>query len=224
MQASRKQGEMMDDLLRTAVGAVLASLLAWIVGTRVAYRWDDLRRRRESDLADRAEFYRLYGEFFAVWKLWDTHVTRPSLEVPSGVQWELLTRGGHVEGGFEALLVKVASERRLSNREVTLLACYRQAYQRLRERIRDGRRLEWWAMNKPGRGPGYLEYQTFKALTEFFASLLAREEVRGWFRLSPPPSSDEAIRRILGATSVVVDWEPEARRLLSLGDPAAGRA
>lgn len=203
------------DVLVAMIAALVTALLAWLVGTRVAYRWDDLKRRRESDLSDRARFYRIYGEFFAVWKAWDTHITRPALVVPDGLQWALLDRAAQVEGEFEALLVKVASERRLGDREVTLLACYRQAYQRLRERIRGGRRLEWWAMNKPGRGTGYQEYQMFKALSEWFVALLAHDEIRGRLRVSAPlPPRDAAIRRLLGVTAVVVDWESEARRLL----------
>lgn len=213
-----------------------------IFGPRAAYRWDDLKRRRESDLSDRVRFYRIYGEFFAVWKAWDTHLTRPGIHAPSDAQWELLNRAAHVEGEFEALLVKVVSERQLGDQEVRLLACYRQAYQRLRERIREGCRLEWWATNKPGRGTGYREYQTLKAPSAWFGDLLAREDgARGRFCASKSdprsdaairrlfcvprsdPQPDAGIRRILGATVVVVDWEPEARRLLALDPIVDGR-
>ena len=43
----------------------------WIVTTRVSDHWDQIKRRREMDLASAEEFQRLYGEFFAVWKTWN---------------------------------------------------------------------------------------------------------------------------------------------------------
>jgi hypothetical protein len=104
-------------LITALFTAVVGSALAWLVGTQVSYNWDERRRRRESDLAALAAFYRLYGEFFATWKLWSAHCDEDyaaTLVRPDQIQWTLLERAEAVEGGFEALLVKVASERRRS--------------------------------------------------------------------------------------------------------------
>src|SRR5947208_735043 len=100
--------------------AIVGSAFAWVIGTQVSYNWDERRRRRESDLAALATFYRLYGEFFATWKLWSAHQDKAyaaTLARPSEIQWILLERTEAVEGGFEALLVKVASERRLTDED-----------------------------------------------------------------------------------------------------------
>ena len=58
-----------DDLIVAGVSLLLAAS----VGSLLAYIWDDLRRRREGDLAALETFYRTYGEFFATWKLWEAH-------------------------------------------------------------------------------------------------------------------------------------------------------
>jgi hypothetical protein len=219
------EADMIDSLFKAAFGALIASALAWIIGTRITYYWDDLKRRRESDLAARNEFYRVYGEFFAAWKLWDTHKRFPSIDVPEQVQWDLLCQAEEAEAGFEALLVKIASERHLTDRDVKLLACFRQAYQSLREKIRQGKRLEW-AANYPSPRAKYQEYETFKALAEYFANLLATDTARRWFRWrTPQPSSPEAIGRFLNATKVVDAWEPVAReQLLSMMQLRSGAA
>src|SRR3954463_10798929 len=61
------------NLLVAAFGALLAAGLLWGVGYRLTFVWEDRKRRRESDIAAVETFYRLYGEFFAAWKLWDSH-------------------------------------------------------------------------------------------------------------------------------------------------------
>ena len=62
-----------DDLIVALFSAVIAVVLLGLVGYRLAYYWDNQRRLRESDLAAVETFYRLYGEFFATWKRWDSH-------------------------------------------------------------------------------------------------------------------------------------------------------
>jgi phage terminase small subunit len=61
------------------------------------------------------------------------HKSRPAIAVPDCAQWDLLAKAEVAEAGFEALLVKLASERYLDDRDVRLLACSCQAYQSLRE-------------------------------------------------------------------------------------------
>jgi hypothetical protein len=62
--------------------AVLTSVLAWFVGTQVAYRWDEVKRRRELDLAALNDLYESAGGF--------------SLDrVPSSIGLEHGATGGH---------------------------------------------------------------------------------------------------------------------------------
>lgn len=175
--------------------AVLGSVLAWVVGTQVSYVWDERRRRRESDLAALATFYKLYGEFFATWKLWSAHKRSGVTPTrPVELQWSLLERAEAVEGGFEALLVKLASERSLSADEKRMLGCFREAYQMLRESIRENKPLNWWA----SRGSeGYEQYRAFKALAEYVAFLLEASPKRRRLRsAAPKPRRSEAIAAI----------------------------
>jgi hypothetical protein len=160
-------------LLIAAFTAIIGSLLAWVIGSHVAYRWDDRRRRRESDLAALATFYKTYGEFFATWKVWNAYKRADcALEVTPQVQAELLDRASAVEGAFESLLVKIASERRLGRKDKLMLGCFREGYQRLRERIREDQQLAWWSS---GTSNGMREYRAFKGLAEYVAFMLEQD-------------------------------------------------
>jgi hypothetical protein len=57
------------EIVKALIGPVVAVGLAWLVGNRLSSEWALRQRRRENSLASVAEFYRLYGEFFALWKL-----------------------------------------------------------------------------------------------------------------------------------------------------------
>lgn len=201
--------------------AVVGSLLAWVVGTQVSYVWDERRRRRESDLAALASFYQLYGEFFATWKLWSSHKRFGATPAPpDNLQWSLLERAEAVEGGFEALLVKLASERSLSDDEKRMLGCFREAYQMLRERIRENKPLDWWAT--PSGGQGFEQYRAFKALTEYVAFLLEASPKRRLLRTATPkPDRKEAIAAIGEMTErskFYGQWWKLATDHLHLGD------
>src|SRR6266849_7158940 len=128
---------MWDKLLPTLITTLFGAGLVWLVGTQVSYFWDERRRRRESDLTALATFYRLYGDFFTTWKLWSAHRRHGNkISAPDHLQWSLLERAETAEGGFESLLVKLASERKLSEDDKLLLGSFREAYQMLREQIR----------------------------------------------------------------------------------------
>jgi hypothetical protein len=57
----------------------------WFVTTRVADHWDQIKKRRELDLAAAGDFQRLYGEFFSVWKAWDS-ISRRKLEIKDSAE------------------------------------------------------------------------------------------------------------------------------------------
>ncbi len=55
----------------TGAISVVTLLLGWLVGVRITAAWTLRQKRRELELSAAHELYRLYGEFFAVWKLWN---------------------------------------------------------------------------------------------------------------------------------------------------------
>lgn len=173
-------GDQIAGLIADTWKILFAAGLAWLVGARVAYIWDDRKRRRESDLAALNDFYRAYGEFFTTWKLWDSHKQSRErgydLAKPQpGFQWKMLEQAEEAESVFEALLIKIASERKLDERQKLLIRSFRQGYQSLRENIRENKALAWWATEPEGmpeRLEGFRRYQAFKALAEYVARQL----------------------------------------------------
>ena len=117
------------------VVALLTLSLGWFVSNRITARWDERKKRRELDLIALGAFYEIYGQFFAIWKLWSG--ARKGLPEDDEFRREVLERSAEAEGRLESLLVRVASERNLSDRDCTLLGCFRQGFQSLRESIRE---------------------------------------------------------------------------------------
>src|SRR5215472_7594815 len=107
----------MGEIVAALVSVVLASLLAWFVGTRVSYGWDEVKRQREYDLAAVQSFYRCYGAFFSAWKMWAVYLRNQPLEGNRGkfpgndaTAWNILKEAENAESGFETILIKLASE------------------------------------------------------------------------------------------------------------------
>jgi hypothetical protein len=180
----------MWEVIAALVSVVVTSLLAWLIGTRVSYGWDEVKRQRESDLAALQSFYKCYGSFFAAWKMWAVYLRNHTFEgghpqFPAGdsTAWGILKEAEDAESGFEAILVKLASEYASSGRDRMLLASFRQGAQSLRECIRDGRALTWKAQPRSPRDRSpeevrqrlidYRKYRAFKALCEYVAIKLA---------------------------------------------------
>jgi hypothetical protein len=97
-------------LSNVAVALVQISLgaaLAWAIGTRVAYSWDDQKRRRESDLVALGDFYRAYGLFYTTWSLWHTYTNEDRkfrVTWPKEIQSQLLMKAEEAEAAFETSL------------------------------------------------------------------------------------------------------------------------
>lgn len=66
--------------------AFFAALLTVGLGPWLASRWNFFLKQRELDLAAVHQFYGLYGEFFAVWKLW--HSALRAAE-KSAIKWQM---------------------------------------------------------------------------------------------------------------------------------------
>jgi hypothetical protein len=157
--------EVLKAALNLAV-AVVTIALGWVLGQRLTVYWNLRQKQREYDMAAAREFQRLYGEFFAVWKLWNYH-----LKSPAGAgdpRSELLSRACTAEGSVESLFVRLASSRALTEEQARTLGRFRQGYQLLRQAIRDNRPLAW-------RSSAHPEYVAFKTLATEVALIIASE-------------------------------------------------
>ncbi|MEU5952105.1 hypothetical protein [Streptomyces sp. NPDC047525] len=209
------------------VTVAVSSLLAWLIGTQIAYRWDDVKRRRELDLVAVTEFYRCYGAFLRTWRMWNAHKRNldPGI-APGGVQWECLERAAVVEGDFEGILIKIVSERKLKSRDLLLLGAFREACQCLRERIREDKELRWFSRERPEAMAEFRQHRAFKALAMYVVALLQVRRttwVIGHRRIDRP-SESEQIAALLTVTLRVRrrDWVEVAECKLHLHELATG--
>lgn len=171
------------------VGPAVTVLLAAIAGQRLSAYWAVRQKRRELALSAANEFYRLYGEFFAVWKLWSyaaKSATRAEELEPT--RWALLQRATTAEAGVEALLVKLAAERPMTRCDLEIAGRFRQAYQMLRQVIKNRQPLDWYAGEHP-------QYHAYKALACNVAHLIATSD------RSKLPTSSDARSSLLEITS-----------------------
>jgi hypothetical protein len=150
--------------------ALITLGLGWVVGQRLTVNWNLRQKRRELDLSNAKEFQLLYGEFFAIWKLWNYYIRDiGAKELPGASRWELLKRACTAEAGMEAIFVRLASERNLSEEQIESLGQFRQLYQKLREGIRDNQPLRWDHSEHP-------EYMNFKRLGSQVAYFIVSDE------------------------------------------------
>src|SRR5262249_86939 len=132
------------------------------VGKAISEYWELRRKRRELELSTLNDFYRQYGEFFAVWKLWNQHLAEsPSLSEPQDAGWKLLERASAIEPGIEATLVKISAERKLRDEDIRDLGLLRQAFKSLRRSMRKGKELDW----------AYSEHEEYRAFKKLACSL-----------------------------------------------------
>jgi hypothetical protein len=158
MQLSELLVEECVKAIPTLAIALLTLLLGWFVGSRISSHWTLRQRRKELDLEAARNLHSLYGEFFAVWKLWNYYIRDIGPDVfPEASRWELLDRACTAEAGVESMFVRLASERKLSSSEIEVLGKFRQAYQQLRETIRSNKALKWDWHDHP-------HYRAFKQL------------------------------------------------------------
>jgi hypothetical protein len=143
--------------------------LGWLIGKRLTVLWSREQKENEEDLAAARVFHQLYGDFFALWKLWNYSLRDPGSQAAPGTsRWELLDRACNTEGKLEALFVGLAaSQRSLANNEIETLGRFRQRYQQLREAIRDNVPLNWDHSEHP-------DYNEFKSLAPQVAAIIVR--------------------------------------------------
>lgn len=149
------------------VTAAVLLLLTWGLGQRILFSWDARKKRQELDLATSSEFYALYGVFKDISKQWRIMLRQRGRELifPDHVRWDLLSRACSLESRNEAILMKLSAERLFTLEQVKTLGLFRQAFQQLREAIRDNDEVD-----SSSRG---LEYSLFNALSAEVASIIA---------------------------------------------------
>lgn len=169
------------------VSAIIVLALGWFIGNRLGMRWNLRQKRRELDLTAARNFYALYGEFFATWKMWNYFTRDVGADGLQGAsRWELLTRACQAEGRLESLFVTLVCERQLTDTDIATLGQFRQLYQQLRESIRDNVALAWDSSQDS-------DYLNFKSLATKVASLLTGESIA---ELSTGYSGADAVKRI----------------------------
>jgi hypothetical protein len=146
--------------------AVVVLLLGWFFGQKLTYKWNVRQKSRELQLSASQQFYIAYGEFFAVWKLWN-RLDRKA-DGFEDRRWELHKRSAAAEAIIEGTLVKLSSELELEEEDLNYLGRFRQAFQQLRQAIRKDQDLPWPSSDDP-------QYRTFKSLAIHVSGLLTSE-------------------------------------------------
>jgi hypothetical protein len=171
-----------QEIPKLFTGAALIAL-AWIGSRKFTDKWNLQQKARELDLTASNDFHALYGEFFAVWKLWNAFSRDIGEELlPGSSRWELLKRATDAEGRMEAMLVRVVSSKKLSAEDEETLGQFRQLYQQLREAIRANVALAWDASSHP-------DYTNFKQLAPRVALLIRDVRAEGRPALNDTPLS-----------------------------------
>ncbi|MGZ3416458.1 MAG: hypothetical protein ACXVEF_04125 [Polyangiales bacterium] len=192
MRLDVQPGVVQLELFKSALSLVLL-LTTWLLGQRILLFWERRKKQNEIDLATLGELQKVYGEFRTVGRLWRTFaLDRPTGEKvvcpDDGIHWQLHARAAAAEGSMEALVVKIATERRLDEEGIARMAILRESYQMLRRAIRD-RDFFYWKNGSP-------QYATFNESVVGIVSLLATPSER--------PEAAEAVtnvRRIADAAS-----------------------
>jgi hypothetical protein len=153
------------------ISALVLLGLVWFVGNRISLKWNLRQKQKENELAAARDFHALYGEFFAIWKIWNYHIRDVGAELlPCVSRCSLLDRACSAEGKLESMLVRLACEGDLDDPKVEVLGQFCQLYQELRESIRDNQPLAWDHSDHP-------RYLAFKRTAPKVASLIVKRQI-----------------------------------------------
>src|ERR1044072_6214268 len=117
--------EIFKSILSLSVSLITLGL-GWFVGLELSHQWNVRKKQKELDLLNAKEFQTLYGEFFAIWKLWNYY--RRDIgesELPGASRWELLKRACAAEALMEATFIRLSSESDLSAALVNFFGVFR---------------------------------------------------------------------------------------------------
>jgi hypothetical protein len=189
------------EMIKFALGLVTLSV-GWFFGQRIVAAWDIRKKRQELDIAAARDFHNLYGEFREVSRLWRAFMyvgtNGNEINFAPELRLEFMRRAATAEGRIESLIVKLATERKLSPAEMRTLGLFRQAYQRLREAIRNGERFDW-TRSSP-------EYALHNELTSQVAFMIDQKRIR---RQATSADAAKQLRSIAGVEPE--EWEREVR-------------
>lgn len=178
------------ELIKTAF-AFLTLAFGWFIGQRIIAFWDIRKKRQELDIGTATQFHKLYGEFKEVSRLWRTFTYTgrgKKLTFTKTVPLELLRRAAAAEGGVEAIIVKLATERRLKEEDIETLGLFRQAYQKLREAIRAKEPLEWTYNTR--------EYTLYNNLAGKTACIISTSKTKRRCKMAESPKILQKITKI----------------------------
>lgn len=167
-----------NDLQFEIIKSIVASLLTllvsfivlyfgWYFGNKITIEWNLKQKRREIQLDRANQFFQLYGEFFATWRVYNHLHDNEYLDDKERCI-EIFKRASAAEAGIEAILIKIASERKLDADEIKTLGCFRQSYQLLRKTIESKERF-------PFSSPEDHKYLAFKKLSCKVAQMLLED-------------------------------------------------
>jgi hypothetical protein len=168
--------DMFDKVVPNLLVKLVGGAAAVLVGRRVAHYWSMRQFLAQQDRIAAQQLSARYGDFFAIWKLWNILLRAPTSEGFDIRSRELLDRACKAEADVEASLLWLASTRDLPQPTVKLLGEFRQCFQQLREAIREQRSLPWHSSEHP-------EYRSLK---DHAAKILTMVEAG----TVSPPSTD----------------------------------
>ena len=175
------------DVLKTVIGPITAVGLAWLVGNRISAAWVLRQKRREQSIATASQFYGLYGEFFALWKMCNYAFRDSKEEIDAATIWDMMRRTTAIEASGEAILLRIASEMPLKEADIRNLGLFRQGLQRLRQSILKQKILGWTSSEHP-------EYRAFKGVSVEVGKLALE------IGSKQPPSPEQARAQLLEVT------------------------
>ncbi len=205
MDAYNLHSELIKGLISLGTGCIILAL-GWLVGNNLTYRMNIRQKRREIEIDRANQFFQLYGEFFAIWKLYNHLLIHHFLNDTRYI--EILKRASDAEAGIEAILIKIASDKKLSQNDIETLGNFRQSYQFLRETICNKRQIDWYYCN-------HYQYKRFKELSCKVANMLLEDnknklssKVTNIFPIfCKKPTNEEAFNTFLEITDN--KWEKE---------------
>ncbi|WP_210521511.1 hypothetical protein [Hymenobacter terricola] len=160
------------------VSALIILFITWAGGYWLLGEWELRKKAREIDLSLAMQFQQLFGEFKEIWRLWKVYEPKAA-NAPPLTKWDLLTRASSAEGRVEAVLLKLATDRQLTQEKLITLGLFRQSFQVLRQGIRDAESLEY--------GFTSARYRLFNRLGAEVAHIIV-DRASG-----PPPTAKQAI-------------------------------
>jgi hypothetical protein len=211
---------LLTEALRLVSGALLL-LITWKFGQRILVQWEGRKKRQEVDIATSKDLQNLYAEAKQISRTWRSLVKlncNTAANITAEKHWELQTRAIEVESKYEAIVVKLATERKLSDGDIRFLGLLRQAFQQIRDDIMD--RKEHLFIGKDSG------YPLFNALAsdvgrivstgahdEHLTSIQARTNLREISRYGSKDLFEEAAKpEYIGADRPIAELQAAERR------------